>query len=298
MTGRSKEHGRTSRGSSRPTGFDSTTSTKDQATASRSSCFTATPPGAISIGNFIPALTDAGFRAIAYDEMGFGRSDKPHREAEYSLERHVRQFTALVDELSLDGVTLVVQDWGGPIGLSWAVDHPEQVRRLVILNTFTGWIPDGAEPPRPFKLMRKRGSGEVLVKGMHAFVRRGLFAMGTAHPERLTEVERAAYLAPHPSYASRTGVLAYPRLIPWDADNPTRALGRHVEDNLGALSEKPVLICWGMKDPAFPPGLLKVWRKRFPDAEVHEIEDASHFVQEDAHERIVPWLVEFLRSTP
>ena len=62
--------------------------------------------------NFIPALTDAGFRTIVYDEMGFGRSDKPHREAEYSLERHVRQFTALADELSLDGVTLVLQDWG------------------------------------------------------------------------------------------------------------------------------------------------------------------------------------------
>ncbi len=247
---------------------------------------------------FIGGLAEAGFRAIAHDELGFGRSDKPKRQKEYSIRRHAQHFGALMDELSLDGVTLVMQDWGGPIGLAWAVDHPERVKRLVILNTFTGWIPAGHKVPLPFKLFRWPVTGEALVKGMHVFVRFLLFRAAVAHPERLGPNEKAAYLTPHPSWASRTGVLAYPRLIPWDEKSPTRPLGLHVEANLEKLSGKPALICWAMKDPAFPRGVLDLWRKRFPGAEVHEIEDASHFLQEDAHERIVPWIADFLGRSP
>jgi pimeloyl-ACP methyl ester carboxylesterase len=246
---------------------------------------------------FIPALAEAGYRAIAHDELGFGRSDKPKRRREYTIQRHAKQFGALMDELALRDVTLVLQDWGGPIGLAWAVDNPDRVKRLVILNTFTGSVPDGLEPPFVFRLLRAPAIGELLVKGAHVFVRRLLFREGLAHPERLGEDERAAYLAPHPSWDSRTGVLAYPRLIPWDRDNPTRPLAEHVEAGLHLLAEKPVLVCWAMQDPAFRPPVLAMWRRRFPAAEVHELDDASHFLQEDAHERIVPLLLAFLRRT-
>ncbi len=247
--------------------------------------------------NFIPALTGAGYRAVAHDELGFGRSDKPKRQREYTIQRHVEHFGALVDELELDGVTLVMQDWGGPIALAWAVDNPERVRRLVILNTFTGHMPPGTKVPTPFRVLRARGSGEVLVKGAHVFVRQLLFKKAIAKPERLGENERAAYLAPHPSWDSRTGALAYSRLIPWDAKSPTRPLGEHVEAHLDRLVGKPTLICWAMQDPAFPPRVLGMWRKRFPTAEVHELPDASHYLQEDAHETIVPLLVDFLGRT-
>lgn len=251
------------------------------------------PTWAYLYRNFIRGLTEAGYRAVAHDEMGFGRSDKPARQAEYSIQRHAKHFAALMDELALDGVTLVVQDWGGPIGLSWAVDHPERVKRLVILNTFTGLIPPAlAKVPALFKLLRAPVTGELLVKGAHVFVRVFLFKGGT---RPLDANARAAYLAPHPSWASRTGVLAYPRLIPWDAQNPTRSLGEHVEANLARLADKPVLICWPLKDPAFSHAVLGLWRERFPDAEVHEIENAAHYIQEDAHERVVPLLVDFLR---
>ena len=248
--------------------------------------------------HFISALAGAGYRAIAHDEMGFGRSDKPSNSKKYSIQLHARQFAALMLELDLDGVTtLVLQDWGGPIGLSWAVDNPERVKRLVILNTFTGLIPDGASVPLPSKLMRAPGTGEALVKGGHAFVRVGLFKKGVGHPERLRTNERNAYLAPHPSWESRTGVLAYPRLIPFDRESPTRPLGEHIEQKLPMLAEKPALICWGMKDPAFPPALMIRWQQLFPNHELHQLDDASHFLQEDAHERIVPWLIDFLERT-
>lgn len=256
------------------------------------------PTWAYLYRNFISGLTEAGFRAVAHDELGFGRSDKPTRESEYTIQRHAGHFGALMDELGLDGVTLVLQDWGGPIGLAWAVDHPERVKRLVILNTFAGRIPPGFEKvPLPFKLLRAPVTGELLVKGLHLFVRVGLFRAAVAHPERLGRNERAAYLAPHPTWSSRTGILAYPRLIPWDEDNPTRPLGEHVEANFSKLADKPALICWPLKDPAFERRALALWRERLPHAEVHEFEDASHYIQEDAHERIVPLLVDFLRRT-
>ncbi len=255
------------------------------------------PTWAYLYRNFIPGLVSAGFRAVAHDQLGFGRSDKPKRGREYSIQRHVTHFSALMDELVLDGVTLVLHDWGGPIGLAWAVDNPDRVRRLVILNTFTGHIPDTMPMPMPFRLLRAPGSGELLVKGAHVFVRQLLFKKAVLHPERLGENERAAYLVPHPSWDSRTGVLAYPRLIPWDRKNPTRPLGEHVEANLDRLSGKEALICWAMKDPAFRSEALAMWRGRFPNADVHELADASHYLQEDAHEQIVPALVDFLQRT-
>jgi haloalkane dehalogenase len=255
------------------------------------------PTWAYLYRDFIRALVEAGYRAVAHDQLGFGRSDKPKRRREYAIARQAKHFAALVDELSLDDVTLVLHDWGGPIGLAWAVDNPDRVKRLVVFNTFTGIPPEGMEAPFVFKLILMRGTGELLTKGAHAFVRQLLFKKGLAHPERLGDNERAAYLAPHPSWDSRTGVLAYPRLIAWDEKSPTRPLAAHIEAELTRLRDTPVLICWAMRDPAFRSPALAQWRSAFPSAEVAEIDGASHFLQEDAHEQIVPRLLDFLGRT-
>lgn len=253
------------------------------------------PTWAYLYRRFISGVTGAGFRAVAHDEMGFGRSDKPERESEYTIQRHAQHFGELMDELGLDGVTLVLQDWGGPIGLAWAVDSPDRVRRLVLLNTFTGLIPpEMVKVPLLFKLLRARGTGELLVKRLHVFVRLFVFRGG----KPLDANAKAAYLAPHPTAASRAGVLAYPRLIPWDEGNPTQPLGRHVEDNLEKLHGKPALMCWPMKDPGFGrDAVLQAMAGRFPGAEVHRFEDAGHYIQEDAHERVVPLVVDWLGRT-
>ena len=249
--------------------------------------------------HFIRGLTDAGLRAIAHDQAGFGRSDKPDRVAAYSLERNLSHFEALMDELELDRVTLVLHDWGGPLGLAWAVANPERVARLVVLNTFTGSIaPDAARSALLWiRMMRSRLLGDLLVRGARLPVRLFLLRMGVAHRDRIGTHERAAYLAPHARWGSRAVLIAYPRLWPLEAGHPTSQLARHVEADLSALAGKPVLICRGLKDPGYKAGLLTLGKDAFPNAEVHDFEDASHFLQEDAHERIVPLIAEFLERT-
>ncbi|TMB50146.1 MAG: alpha/beta fold hydrolase [Chloroflexi bacterium] len=256
-------------------------------------------PAWIYVRRFIRGLAEAGFRAIAHDQIGFDRSDKPEREGDYTIQRNVKHFAALMDALTLDGVTLVVHDFGGPLGLAWAIENRDRVKRLVILNTFAGSIPAQADKTALLwiKLMGAPALGELLVKGARLPVRIFLLRMGIVHRERIGENERAAYLAPHPTWGSRAGLLAYPRLWPFEERNPTWALARQIEDGLPKLAGKPALICRGLKDPGYQSGLLTLGAECFPGAEVHEFEDASHFVQEDAHERIVPLIIHFLRRT-
>jgi pimeloyl-ACP methyl ester carboxylesterase len=146
--------------------------------------------------NFIGPLTEAGHRAIVPDHIGFGRSDKPIDSELYRIPRHVERLEALLESLDLRDAVVVVQDWGGPIGLSWAVAHPDRVSGLFILNTFAG---PRHNLPVALRLFRTPGVGEVLVKGLHMFVRVFLFRVGVVHRERLTADVRRAYLAPHPT---------------------------------------------------------------------------------------------------
>jgi pimeloyl-ACP methyl ester carboxylesterase len=247
--------------------------------------------------NFIGPLTEAGHRVIVPDHLGFGRSDKPSDPELYRIPRHVARLDALLESLDLRDAVVVVQDWGGPIGLSWAVAHPERVSGLFILNTF-----DGPQQtlPLPLHLFRTPGVGEVLVKGFDMFVRGFLFRDGVVHHERLTEDVRRAYLAPHPTWSSRTGELVFPREIPDPASpsGPVAELLTQLERELEQhFRSKPARIMWPMQDPAFTPAVLEHWRKTLPDATVTKLDDASHYVQEDAYERIVPQLLSLVADT-
>jgi pimeloyl-ACP methyl ester carboxylesterase len=226
---------------------------------------------------YIRGLADAGCRAVAYDQLGFGRSDKPGRVREYTLERHGRHFATLADELDLDGVTLVAHDWGAPVGLTWAAAHPERVRRLILLNTFSEEVPSARGAFR-WPLTR-----ELLVKSAHFYVRVFLFRGGLRHPERLGPDERAAYLAPHPSRPSRSGILAYTRFTPR-------------LPSLESLREKPVLYVWGMRDRALGDAALARWQARLAGDAV-ELEDSAAFVPEDAPDESLTAVLDFLRRT-
>jgi haloalkane dehalogenase len=249
--------------------------------------------------NFIGPLTEAGHRVIVPDHLGFGRSEKPPDPEVYRIPRHVRRLDALLQSLDLHDAVVVPQDWGGPIGLSWAVAHPERVSALFILNTYAHGPRGKIKLPLPLRLFRTPGVGELLVKGLHMFVRGFLFRVGVVHRERLTPEVRRAYLAPHPSWASRTGVLVFPREIPAAGTGPVSELTGALERGLEThFRSKPTRIVWGMRDPAFTPAMLdQLWRNTFPDAAVTRIEDAGHYLQEDAHERIVPELLRFLAET-
>jgi haloalkane dehalogenase len=250
------------------------------------------PTWAYLYRRFIPPLVEAGYRAIAYDQLGFGRSDKPDDLAAYSLERHIRHLGALLDRLELERVTLVVHDWGGPIGLGWAVDHPERIHRLVIFNTGSGHVPEGAETPTFYRLVRAPYLGDVLTRGFNVFTTLGLERLS-----RLDDHARAAYRKPHPGWSQRAGVAAAPRMIPWDAGNPNADRARRTEERLPLLRTKPILICWGMRDPVLRPPLLRHLRRVLGNPEVRELTGASHFVQEDAPEEILGHLLPFLGRT-
>lgn len=246
--------------------------------------------------NFIPPLVEAGHRAIAVDHLGFGRSEKPDRRELYTIERHAQRFDTLLESLDLHDATVVPQDWGGPIGLWWATRHPERLRGLFILNTFAHRPPEKVPLPLPLHLFRTPGVGEVMVKGLDAFKRGLLFRAGVMHRERLTDDVKRAYRAPHPSWSSRTPILVFPREIPSGPEGRVSDLLADIEERLERdFRSKPVGIAWAMKDLAFTPEMLeRLWLKTFPEAPVLRIEDAGHYLQEDAHERIVPALLEHL----
>jgi haloalkane dehalogenase len=246
--------------------------------------------------NFVGPLADAGHRVIVPDHLGFGRSEKPAQPERYRIAAHVARLDSLLESLDLSDATVVPQDWGGPIGLSWAVAHPQRVAGLFILNTYAHRPPGKVPLPLPLRLFRTPGVGEVMVKGLGLFHRVFLFRAGVVHHERLTPEVKRAYLAPHPSWSSRTGVLVFPREIPSGPEGPVSDLLAPLEQGLEReFRHKPVKIVWAMKDVAFTPQMLEqLWLRTFPDAQVVRLEDAGHYLQEDAHERIVPELLDFL----
>jgi haloalkane dehalogenase len=248
--------------------------------------------------NFIPPLVEAGFRVIVPDHLGFGRSDKPDDPARYRIPRHASRLEQLLESLDLREATVVPQDWGGPIGLAWAAKHPEKIHSLAILNTFAHRPPEKVKLPLPLHLFRMPGLGELMVKGAHAFVRLFLFRAGLCYPERLGPTERSAYLTPHPNWSSRTGILVFPREIPSGPQGPVSEFLSEVHSGLAQLRSKPTFIAWAMKDIAFLPSYLdELWLPDFPQAEVLRLPDAGHYLQEDAHEKIIPALREFLLRT-
>jgi haloalkane dehalogenase len=233
----------------------------------------------------IAPVRDAGYRCIAPDLVGFGRSDKPTDMAWYSYDQHVAAMASLITELAPRGATLVVHDWGGPIGLRLAVEQPEAFARIVILDTglTTGHqtMPDAWFAFRDFVERTEDLPIGMLVQG--------------ACKRELSAAEVAAYEAPFPTPASKAGARAFPLLMPHEPDAPGAAEGRAV---LAALKvdTRPMLMLWGAEDPVVP---LKTGR-RFaevlgrPEPEV--IADASHFLQEDQGALIGARIVEWLSS--
>jgi pimeloyl-ACP methyl ester carboxylesterase len=244
---------------------------------------------------FVKPLLDVGSRVVVPDHLGFGRSDKPADPAAYRMEAHFSRMNALLQSLDLDDATVVAHDQGGPIAFSWAVRHSERVSRLCILNTWCHVPAAGLFEPPPMRLVRTRGVGELLVKGAGLFTRGFLFRGGVVHRERMTENVKAAYLAPHPTWASRTGILAFPREIPFDRSQRNARLLIEIETGLKRhFAAHPVKVIWAMKDTAFTPDYLDRWTQTFPGAEVVRLSDAGHYLQEDASDEIVSELLSLI----
>ena len=219
----------------------------------------------------IPPLAERT-RVVAPDLIGFGKSDKPEDPSWYSYDRHVASIASLVESLDLREMTLVVHDWGGPIGLRVAVERPERVARLVILDT---GISAGQAPSERWLRFREvvRQRGDSLDVGR-------LVEAGTARG--LADDVRAAYDAPFPTPESKAGARAFPELVPTEPDHPTAAAMARVHDALRTW-DKPTLVVWGAEDTVLPPRVAEGFVELIPGAAGPLIvENAAHFLQEDA----------------
>ena len=229
----------------------------------------------------IAELSERGRRCVAFDHMGFGRSDKPPLLARYTFAAHVENALALVDELDLRDVTLVAHDWGGPIGLGTMLERRERLRAAVLINTWAWELPSFIPPF--IRQFRTEGLGEILALAGSLFVESipGGMAKRDTDP-----VMMEAYRAPFPDYWSRIGTLAFQRDIPLtERDRSSRLMGE-IHDRLHGL-DLPVTLLWGMRDPVFQPVFLEQWRELFPEARVVELADAAHFVPEDRPDAVI-----------
>jgi haloalkane dehalogenase len=233
----------------------------------------------------LPPVRDAGFRVICPDLPGFGRSDKPTDLDWYSYDRHAAALGALLEDLDLRGATLVLHDWGGPIGLRVAVEHADRVDRLVLMDTgfFTGHQ-RMSEAWQAFRAFVERT--EDLPVGM--LVRRGCF---TDPGDEIA----AAYDAPYPDAASKAGARAFPLMLPTSPDAPGAAAGQRVAAALQGDPRQKLLL-WADKDPILTPQ-TGAKPADFLGAEAPTpIPDAGHFLQEDQGELIGRHIAEWLTA--
>jgi len=232
----------------------------------------------------------ANYRVIAVDHIGCGLSDKPSAYR-YTLDQHITNLVALVDHLALDDVTLVAHDWGGAIGLGTALARPARFARFILLNT-------GAFPP-PFvpwriRFCRTPWLGTWAIRRWNVFARAALH-MAVTKPERMTPAVRAGFLGPYDSWEHRVAIDRFVRDIPLSSRHPTwRTLDR-IERGLVQFKDRPCQLIWGMRDWCFRPACLERLLQHLPDAEVHRLADAGHYVVEDAHEQIIPRIEHFMQ---
>ena len=231
-------------------------------------------------------------RVVVPDHVGAGTSDKPQDYA-YTLKSHVDNLTALVEHLDLKKVTLVVHDWGGPIGLCWALLRGglERVERVVILNT-SAFLSKSI--PFTIDICRIPGFGALCIRGLNAFGRAAV-VRAVAKKPMPREVKRG-YLGPYGSWAERVGHLEFVHDIPMHPGIPSYALVEELEQKLPTLAERPVMLCWGGKDFCFHDGFLEGFKERLPQAAVHRFADAGHYVLEDAGDEVIALMRDFMIS--
>ena len=252
--------------------------------------------------NMIPPLAENN-RVIVPDHMGFGKSETP-LDREYTLKSHTENLSALIDELSLDQITFVMQDWGGPIGTAFTVRHPEKVKRLVYMNTVAGygvvsesvtpinqspwfkWIGEGLESGRTEQVLRNAGSTVLSIMKI----------IGFQNSSVVDDTWIDAYSSPFPSYESSIGAYEFPI----DA-----YLGRIVDyvlegaEGVPNLKSKPAILLEGLEDRAIPPDrAIEGFRSLWPDERIIELEGVGHFCQEDAPDLLVSYIQEFLKVKP
>lgn len=236
----------------------------------------------------IPVVVDAGYRAVAPDLVGFGRSDKPVQQTDYTYQRHVDWMLAALNQLDLSGITLVCQDWGGLIGLRLVAAEPERFSRIVVANT---GLPTGDHPMSEAFIAWREYS-----RTSPDFHIGGIIKGACANP--ISDAVIAAYDAPFPDDTYKAGARIFPSLVPITPDDPDAEANKKAWQVLSQF-EKPFLTAFSDSDPITRGG-DKVFQKLVPGAQgcPHTtIQGGGHFLQEDQGETLAHVVVNFMQST-
>lgn len=234
------------------------------------------------------------YRCLVPDHIGCGLSEKPdERRYDFRLKSRVEDLEMFLDRLNLKkNLTLILHDWGGMIGMAYAVKHPERIRRLVILNTAAFFPPENKKLPIRLQIARNmRAIARPAILHLNLFA---IAALYMASAQGLENAVKQALIAPYNTPRNRLAILKFVQDIPLSSSDMSYSVVDHTQQHLFRLKDKPMMICWGMKDFVFDKEFLLEWQKRFPDAKVHRFAKAGHYILEDQPENVLECINHFL----
>ena len=246
--------------------------------------------------NVVVALRDR-YRCVAPDHVGCGRSDKPTlTQYDFSLKSRVDDLERLLGHAGVtENITLLVQDWGGMIGLSYAARHPGRIKRIVATNTGCGPLP--ASKPFPYSLWLGRNTalGAWLILNRNAFCRLAAKWCVTRRP--LSPEVRALYLDPHDTPAHRLSVLKFVQTIPLSPRDPGYDIVTQTAASMAKFAHTPTLLLWGLRDFVFDRHFLADFQAKLPHAETHTWADCGHYLLDDAPDEVIAKIEDFMKRT-
>lgn len=229
------------------------------------------------------------YRCLAPDHLGCGLSAKP-QDYPYRLADHIANLEQVLAQRGIGRCVLVVHDWGGAIGMGWAVRNPEKVAGLVVMNTAAF---RSSRIPQRIALCRWPFLGTVLVRGLNLFAR-GAVTMAVVR--KMVPEVAAGFLAPYDSWANRIAVHRFVQDIPLHPGHPSWPTLVEIEEGLQKLAATPMLLCWGGRDFCFNDWFYREWQRRFPRAQCHYFPNAGHYLLEDAFPEIEGRVRDFLTT--
>lgn len=236
------------------------------------------------------------FRAIAMDHIGCGFSDKPGADAyDYTLASRIKDLDTLIRYLDInEKISLILHDWGGMIGLAWAVDHIDRIDKIIITNTAGFFLPETKQFPFRLWLIKYiRLFAVPAVLGLNVFARGALY-LGSA--KKLSSTVKKGLMTPYNSWKNRIATLKFVQDIPITKKDRSYAIVDHVDHHLKKFDESSLLFLWGAKDFVFDLEFLNEFRRRFPGAATHVFHDAGHYLFEDKPEKTTRLIKTFLNK--
>ncbi len=239
--------------------------------------------------NLVKTLSSR-FRVIVPDHLGCGLSDKP-LDFDYTLENHIDNLLLLLNHLEIERTSMVVHDWGGPVGLGAAADEGVELEKLVILNTAAF---RSTRIPFRIRICRWPLIGKFLVQGLNGFAGAAVFM---AVEKKMAKEVAKGYLSPYDSWNHRLAVYEFVKDIPMNPAHRSYSTLVQIEKSLENLKNRrvPAAIFWGGKDFCFNDYFYEQWKDRMPEAEFHYFKDWGHYVLEDGKGRIETLIDQFLR---